>query len=86
MEINVEQAVRLAADACVIAGIIFLALQLRQSNRLLEAQARYSLRQYRSDVTGLRIKCWEPTKNSRRKCSSSLQFGISTQKFFTRIS
>jgi len=51
MEINVEQAVRLAADACVIAGIIFLALQLRQSNRLLEAQARYSLRQYRSDVT-----------------------------------
>jgi len=51
MQIDVGQVVRLIADACVIAGIIFLVLQLRQSNRLLEAQARYSLRQYRSDIS-----------------------------------
>jgi len=33
-----------------IAGIIFVAVEVRQNNRLLEAQARYSLRQYRSDI------------------------------------
>jgi len=38
------------ADIAVIAGIIFLALELRQNNSLLAAQARYSLRQYRSDI------------------------------------
>jgi len=51
MDFDLSQAVRIIADACVIAGIIFLAMEVRQNNRLLEAQARYSLRQYRSDIT-----------------------------------
>lgn len=50
MEIDLGQTVRMIADTCVIAGIVFLAVEVRQNNRLLEAQARYSLRQYRSDV------------------------------------
>jgi hypothetical protein len=40
----------LLANIGVIAGIVFLGLELRQNNSLLAAQATYSLRQYRSDV------------------------------------
>jgi len=50
MEIDVGQAISFIANTGVIAGIIFVAVEIRQNNRLLEAQARYSLRQYRSDV------------------------------------
>ena len=50
MEIDVGQAISLIANLGVIAGIIFVAVEVRQNNRLLEAQARYSLRQYRSDI------------------------------------
>ncbi len=50
MGIDVSEAIGILANIGVIAGIIFLALELRQNNSLLTAQARYSLRQYRSDV------------------------------------
>ena len=50
MGIDVSEALSILANIGVIAGIIFLALELRQNNSLLTAQARYSLRQYRSDV------------------------------------
>ena len=50
MEIDPGQAVSVIANIGVIAGIIFVAVEVRQNNRLLEAQARYSLRQYRSDI------------------------------------
>lgn len=30
--------------------MVFLAMEIRQNNKLLAAQARYSLRQYRSDI------------------------------------
>jgi hypothetical protein len=47
---DIGQAVSLIANIGVIAGIVFVAVEVRQNNRLLEAQARYSLRQYRSDI------------------------------------
>jgi len=50
MTFDLGEIIGFVSDACVIAGIVFLALELRQNNRLLQAQARYSLRQYRSDV------------------------------------
>ena len=50
MDINIGASIDILANIGVIAGIVFLALELRQNNRLLTAQARYSLRQYRSDV------------------------------------
>ena len=50
MEFEVDQALNIIANIGVLAGIIFVAVELRQNNRLLEAQARYSLRQYRSDI------------------------------------
>ena len=50
MGIDVSQAIAIAANIGVIAGIVFLGLELRQNNKLLAAQARYSLRQYRSDI------------------------------------
>jgi hypothetical protein len=50
MPMDVSETIGLIANIGVIAGIIFLAFELRQNNRLLAAQARYSLRQYRSDV------------------------------------
>jgi hypothetical protein len=50
MDINIGESVGILANIGVIAGIIFLALELRQNNSLLTTQARYSLRQYRSDV------------------------------------
>lgn len=50
MDIDVSQTITIIANVGVIAGIIFVAVEVRQNNRLLEAQARYSLRQYRSDI------------------------------------
>ncbi len=50
MDITLNLIMSLIANAGVIAGIIFVAVEVRQNNRLLEAQARYSLRQYRSDI------------------------------------
>ena len=50
MQIDVDQAISIIANIGVIAGIIFVAVEVRQNNRLLEAQTRYSLRQYRSDI------------------------------------
>jgi len=50
MDINIGESLGILANIGVIAGIIFLAMELRQNNNLLAAQARYSLRQYRSDI------------------------------------
>lgn len=50
MQMDVSQIVGVLANIGVIAGIVFLAIEIRQNNRLLAAQARYSLRQYRSDI------------------------------------
>jgi hypothetical protein len=50
MQLDVSQIAGVLANIGVIAGIVFLAVELRQNNRLLAAQARYSLRQYRSDI------------------------------------
>jgi len=48
--LEIGQMLTLGANVGVIAGIIFLAMELRQNNRLLAAQARYSLREYRNDI------------------------------------
>lgn len=47
---EIGQLLTLGANVGVIAGIIFLVTEVRQNNRLLAAQARYSLRQYRNDL------------------------------------
>lgn len=47
---DIAQIVTIAANVGVISGIVFPAWEVRQNNRLLAAQARYSLRQYRSDI------------------------------------
>ena len=49
-ELNFSEIVTLAANVGVLAGLIFLVWEIRQNNKLLEAQARYSLRQYRADI------------------------------------
>jgi len=48
--LEIGQVLTLGANLGVIAGIVFLAMELRQNNRLLAAQARYSLREYRNDI------------------------------------
>ena len=50
MEIDYGQIVSIGANVGVIAGLVFLAMEIRQNNKFLAAQARYSLRQYRSDI------------------------------------
>ena len=50
MAIDLSEIISVLANIGVLAGILFLALELRQNNRLPSAQARYSLRQYRSDI------------------------------------
>jgi len=50
MAIDFGETISIIANLGVIAGIVFLALEIRQNNKLLAAQARYSLRQYRSDA------------------------------------
>jgi len=50
MELELEQIITIGANIGVIAGLVFLAMEIRQNNKFLAAQARYALRQYRSDV------------------------------------
>ena len=50
MNLDPGQIIGIAANIGVIAGIVFLAVELRQNNRHLAAQARYALRQYRADI------------------------------------
>ena len=50
MGLDIGQIVTIAANIGVIAGLVFLAMEVRQNNKFLAAQARYSLRQYRSDI------------------------------------
>lgn len=50
MGLDIGQLVTIAANIGVIAGLVFLAMEIRQNNKFLAAQARYSLRQYRSDI------------------------------------
>ena len=49
-KIDLGQSIGILANLGVIAGIVFLGLELRQNNSLLAAQARYSLRQLRTDT------------------------------------
>jgi hypothetical protein len=51
MEFDIAKIISILANVGVIAGIVFLVTEVKQNNRLLAAQARYSLRQYRSDIT-----------------------------------
>lgn len=48
--LDIGHLISIGANIGVLAGLIFLALEVRQNNRFLAAQARYSLRQYRSDI------------------------------------
>jgi hypothetical protein len=50
MGLDIGQILALGANIGVIAGLVFLAMEIRQNNKFLAAQARYSLRQYRSDI------------------------------------
>ncbi|MBT8041471.1 MAG: hypothetical protein KJO72_08000 [Gammaproteobacteria bacterium] len=50
MGFDIGQLATIGANVGVIAGLIFLAMEIRQNNKFLAAQARYSLRQYRSDI------------------------------------
>ena len=46
--IDLGQGISIAANLGVIAGIVFLGVELNQNNRLLEAQAQYSLLENRT--------------------------------------
>lgn len=48
--LDIGQIITILANLGVISGIVFLMMEIRQNNRLLAAQARYSLRQYRNDI------------------------------------
>lgn len=48
--LDLGQIITIGANVGVIAGIVFLAWEVRQNNRFMAAQARYSLRQYRNEV------------------------------------
>lgn len=50
MGLDFGQLAALVANLGVVAGLVFLAMEIRQNNKHLAAQARYSLRQYRSDI------------------------------------
>lgn len=50
MEFDLAEVITIGANLGVIFGIVFLAVEIRNNNKLLSAQARYSLRQYRSDI------------------------------------
>ena len=68
-KIDVSQALAILANAGVIAGIIFLALELRQNNSLLEAQtsfARFSVeRERRTRLIENRAGLLEATLKAR---------------------
>jgi len=48
---DLSQTIQIISSFGVIAGIAFLAIELRQNNALLEAQARYNLIVRRADMT-----------------------------------
>ncbi len=50
-KIDLGQAVTVLANVGVIAGIVFLGMELQQNNELLAAQARYNLIVQRADMT-----------------------------------
>ena len=50
MGFDLVEVITIGANLGVIFGIVFLAVEVRSNNKLLAAQARYSLRQYRSDI------------------------------------
>jgi len=50
MGVDLGQIATIGANVGVIAVLVFLAMEIRQNNKFLAAQARYSLRQYRSDI------------------------------------
>lgn len=49
-KIDLGQTITVLANMGVIAGIVFLAIELQQNNRLLAAQAEYIVLQNRSDL------------------------------------
>lgn len=51
--VDLAQAIQLLANVGVIAGIVFLALELQQNNSLLEAQAGYNLARNRVENNDL---------------------------------
>jgi hypothetical protein len=55
-KIDLGQAVTILANLGVIAGILFLATEIQQNNRLLRAQSSYNMLQNRMDV---RSQVWQ---------------------------
>jgi hypothetical protein len=51
-EIKLGQAITIFANLGVIAGIVFLGVELQQNNELLEAQARYNHKETRANYLG----------------------------------
>jgi hypothetical protein len=51
--IDLSQVIEILASLGVIAGIIFLGIELRQNNALLAAQARYNLVVRRADMNAM---------------------------------
>ena len=47
---DLGEIIAIIANMGVIAGIVFLAVEIRQNNKLLAAEARQSLRHYRVDI------------------------------------
>ncbi len=52
-KIDLGQSIGILANIGVIAGIIFLAVELQQNNALLEAEARFNLLEHRAEITTL---------------------------------
>jgi len=48
--LNLGQTIGVLANVGVIAGIVFLAVELRQNNELLQAQTSYNLRESQTEV------------------------------------
>lgn len=55
-KIDLGQAVSILANVGVLAGILFLATEIQQNNRLLRAQSSYNMLQNRMDV---RSQTWQ---------------------------
>ena len=49
-KIDLGQAITILANVGVVAGIVFLGLELRQNNQFLGAESRYNLLQNRHNV------------------------------------
>jgi hypothetical protein len=50
LALDIGQIITILANLGVISGIALLMMEVKQNNRLLAAQARYGLRQYRNDI------------------------------------